>query len=125
MALTHTRPRRKATGSRYIAYRHKRKYEIARQPTLTTIGQKKSISLRSRSNHEKFKLLKIDAVNVYDPKTKAHSKAAIKTILENPSNRHYVRRNIMTKGTIIETDKGKAKITNRPGQENTVNAVLI
>ena len=36
-----------------------------------------------------------------------------------------VRRNILTKGAIIETDAGKAKITNRPGQEGTVNAVLV
>jgi len=46
-------------------------------------------------------------------------------VLENPANRHFVRRNILTKGTIIETVKGKAKITGRPGQEGMVNAVLI
>ena len=31
----------------------------------------------------------------------------------------------MTKGTIIETEKGKAKITSRPGQEGSINAVLV
>jgi len=31
----------------------------------------------------------------------------------------------MTKGTIIKTDKGAARITNRPGQEGCINAVLI
>ena len=33
------------------------------------------------------------------------------------ANRHYVRRNILTKGTVITTDKGNAVITSRPGQE--------
>ena len=113
------------TGSRYVDYRKKRKYEIARQPTLTTIGNKKSVSVRARSNHVKFRILKTNTANIYDPKTKTYLQAIIKTILENPANRHFVRRNIMTKGTIIETDKGKAKIVNRPGQENTINAILI
>ncbi|MEK6949175.1 MAG: 30S ribosomal protein S8e, partial [Nanoarchaeota archaeon] len=49
----------------------------------------------------------------------------IKTISGNPANRHFVRRNIMTKGAIIETEKGKARITSRPGQDGAVNAVLI
>ena len=46
-------------------------------------------------------------------------------VVENPANRHFVRRNIMTKGTVIETEKGKARITSRPGQDGTINAVLI
>jgi small subunit ribosomal protein S8e len=47
------------------------------------------------------------------------------TIAENPSNRNFARRSIMTKGTVIETSAGKARITNRPGQEGAINAVLI
>ena len=45
--------------------------------------------------------------------------------VDSPANRHFIRRNIMTKGIIIETDKGKAKITSRPDQDGIVNAVLI
>ncbi|MBW3022802.1 30S ribosomal protein S8e, partial [Candidatus Woesearchaeota archaeon] len=54
-----------------------------------------------------------------------YTKAKIKTVADSPANKHYVRRNIITKGAIVETDKGKAKITSRPGQDGTVNAVLI
>ncbi|MBS3163365.1 30S ribosomal protein S8e, partial [Candidatus Woesearchaeota archaeon] len=54
-----------------------------------------------------------------------HKMAKIKTILENPANRHYVRRNIITKGSVIDTDLGKARVTNKPGQEGAINAILI
>ncbi|MEK6848627.1 MAG: 30S ribosomal protein S8e, partial [Nanoarchaeota archaeon] len=42
-----------------------------------------------------------------------------------PANRHFIRRNIMTKGSVIDTELGKARITSRPGQDGVVNAVLI
>ena len=59
------------------------------------------------------------------PKDKKFKKAAIKNVIENSSNRHYARANIMTKGAVIETELGKAKITSRPGQEGVINATLI
>jgi len=52
-------------------------------------------------------------------------KVKIKTVIESPDNRHYARENILTKGAIIDTEAGKAKITSRPGQAGVVNAVLI
>jgi len=70
-------------------------------------------------------LLSTDTANLFDPKTKKYEQIKIKEVVENPANRHFVRRNIMTKGTVIETEKGKAKITSRPGQDGNVNAVLI
>ena len=52
-------------------------------------------------------------------------KVKIKTVIESPDNRHYARENVLTKGAIIDTEAGKARITSRPGQEGVVNAVLI
>jgi small subunit ribosomal protein S8e len=52
-------------------------------------------------------------------------KVRIKNVVESPDNRHYARENILTKGAIIDTEAGKAKITSRPGQEGVVNAVLL
>lgn len=69
--------------------------------------------------------LTTDVANVFDPKAKKHYKVKIETITENPANQNYVRRNIMTRGAIIKTDKGLARVTSRPGQEGTINAVLI
>lgn len=49
----------------------------------------------------------------------------MKNVLETPSNRFFARQNILTKGTIVETNKGKARITNRPTQEGVVNGILV
>ena len=53
------------------------------------------------------------------------SMASITNVVENPSNPNFVRRNILTKSAIIETDKGLVRITSRPGQDGVINGVLI
>lgn len=123
--ITQARPNRKASGGRYKAYRHKKLYEAGSLPTLTKLGKLRRKKIRTMGGSEKIRVLTTDTANIYDPKTKQFFQTKIKTITENPANRHYVRRNIMTKGTIIDTEKGKARITSRPGQDGTVNAVLI
>jgi len=123
--LTQSKSKRTETGARYHASEGKRKYSLARKSTLTKLAKTTKKKLRGKSGHMKVKLLTADIANVFDPKEKKYIKAKIITIKESASNRHYVRRNIMTRGAIIETDKGLAKITSRPGQEGTVNAVLI
>ncbi len=102
----------------------KRKHMIGSQPSLTVIGTQRLRQRRTKGGSKKQGLLSTDKVNLYDPKTKKHSVVKIKTVKENSSNRNFVRRNIMTKGTVIETDKGVAIITSRPGQEKMINAVL-
>jgi len=125
MPITQNRSYKKPTGARYVAARGKRKFETGRLPTHTKLGEKKAKVLRQKGGGKKNVLLSENTVNLIDPKTKKHSKVKIKNVLENPANRHYVRRSILTKGTVIETEKGKARITNRPGQEGTINAVLV
>ncbi len=125
MVIVQSRPKRKKSGGRYTSYRGKRIYELGSRPTLTKIGAQKGKVIRTRGGNQKYRLQDANIVNVYDPKTKKYVKATIKTVVENPANRHYVRRNILTKGTVIETDKGKARITNRPGQEHTIHAVIL
>jgi small subunit ribosomal protein S8e len=62
---------------------------------------------------------------VTDPATKTSKTVKIETVTGNPANKNYIRRNIMTKGSIIKTEIGSARITNRPGQEGSINAILI
>ena len=125
MVLSQYRSKRKFTGGRYKSYRKKRLYEKGKMPSLTKIGKKKTKNVVVRGGKVKSKLFHIDTANLLDQKTKIYSKAKILTVVDSPSNRHYVRRNIITKGTIINTEKGKARVTSRPGQDGTVNAVLI
>ncbi|MBR9691905.1 30S ribosomal protein S8e [Candidatus Woesearchaeota archaeon] len=125
MVFTQTRSKRKATGGRYIASRKKKLYESGKSPTLTKLGKTKNKKEKTKGGNTKTRLLDSDMANVVDPKTKKASKAKIETVLESPANRHFVRRNIIVKGTIIQTDKGKAKVTSRPGQDGIINAVLV
>ena len=125
MGVIQYRSKRKVSGGRYKDYRGKRLFETARLPSLTKLDETKRVRINTRGGNVKQRMYRAEVANVVDPKTHKYSKVKIKTILENPANRHYVRRNIMTKGTIIETEAGKAKITSRPGQDGTVNAVLI
>ncbi|MDD5086511.1 MAG: 30S ribosomal protein S8e [Candidatus Nanoarchaeia archaeon] len=125
MVISQRRSKRKSTSSRYKGNRGKRMYEQGRVPSLTKVDERKPKVIRTRGGNEKTILLNDNIVNLIDKKTKKYSKAKITSVVETPSNRHFVRRNIMTKGSVIDTDKGKARITNRPGQEGTINAVLL
>jgi len=64
-------------------------------------------------------------VNLLDPKTGKVQKTKVTTVLENPCNPHYVQRNIITRGAVLKTELGKARVTSRPGQHGVLNAVLI
>ena len=123
--LTRRRDLRKPSSGRMKANRSKRLFEKAGQPTLTKIGATKLKMERMRGGALKQKLLKADIANVFDQKTKKYAKAKIKTVIENPANRHFIRRNILTKGAIVKTELGDARVTSRPGQEGSCNAVLI
>ena len=125
MALSQIRAKRKPSGARYKDYRKKRQYELGREPSFTKLAKKKVQTIRVMGGNRKLRLLSADTANLYDPKTKAFKQAKIKPITDNPANRHFIRRNIITKGSIIDTEFGKAKITSRPGQDGVINAVLI
>ena len=125
MAITQLRSKRKVTGSKYKRFGIKTLLSRGSPATLTKLDERKTQQARIRGGTHKTRTLSANSANVYDPKAKKYVKAKILTIAENPANRHFVRRNIMTRGAIIETDKGKARITSRPGQEGTVNAVLV
>ena len=124
MAISQFRSKRKVTGGKYIK-RVKKLRHKGNIPALTNLAPKHVKLERIRGGHIKNKLFANDIANVFDPKTKKFEKLKIITITENPANRHFVRRNIMTKGALIKTEKGIAKITSRPGQEGTINAVLM
>ena len=125
MAISQSRSRRKVTGGRYIIYRKKRLHELGNLPRLTKLGERKSKIIKGKFSKIKQVLMNANTANVYDPKNKKYAKAKIITIVDNPADRNFIRRNIMNKGAIIKTELGNAKITSRPGQEGTVNAVLI
>ena len=118
---------RTPSGGRHTQMRGKRRFEIGSEPTGTRIDAKHASKVEETKQPSllKVRVHTTDHVNLFDPKSKSYSQARVKAVVECASNRHYVRRNIMVRGAIVETEKGKARITSRPGQDGTVNAVLI
>ena len=115
---------RKASGGKYTNRRKKKKFEIKGQKRIVKIGNEKKKVKRIRGGNRKPLLLATKFINI-KTKDKKKKRVEIKNVLETPSNRFLARQNILTKGTIVETDMGKVKITNRPSQEGLVNGILL
>jgi small subunit ribosomal protein S8e len=117
------RSTRKRTGGRRRDYRKKKKHELGDQPTETRIGEPRLKTVDARGNTEKVRAVTTDTASVAtDGEVVA---AEIEDVEENPSNPNYVRRNIITKGAVIQTSEGRARVTSRPGQDGQINAVLV
>ena len=116
---------RKSTGGSYKKQIVRRQHQSGSAPTLTGLGETRKKTAQALGGHTKERMLSANVANVFNPSTNKYSKATISTILENGANRNFARRNIMTKGTLVQTNVGKARITNRPGQEGAINAVLV
>ncbi len=121
MAQWHGRSLRKPTGGRYKPHRKKKKYERGSDYVPVKIGETKRKVVRARGGNLKVKLLQANECVLYP----GGEKVKILGVKENPANPHFVRMNIITKGAIIETEKGTAKVISRPGQDGVVNALLI
>jgi small subunit ribosomal protein S8e len=125
MALWQGKSQRSKSGRRIRYARGKRRFEIGRETHLATIGPMSIKKNRIRGNQHKFSAKTIDTAYVVDPETNKTQKAEIKSVVDNPANINYIRRNIITKGAVIDTNMGKAKVTSRPGQVGMVNAILL
>lgn len=126
MVVSQWRSRRKETGSLYKSFKKKRLAQVGREPSMTKIEDKTRAKLiRKRGGDHKKIIFATNVANLLDKKTKKFEKVKIIGVVDSPSNRNFIRRSIITKGSVIDTEKGKAKVTSRPGQDGTVNAVLV
>jgi small subunit ribosomal protein S8e len=62
---------------------------------------------------------------VTDVKSGKTEKVEITRVVKNPANVDYDRRGVITRGAVIETSLGLARVTSRPGQHGMLNAVLV
>jgi len=117
--------KKKPSGGRKQAYRMKRRFEKGAFPTETTLGEPRIKIERRRGGNIKIRLLSTNYANISNPSTGKTEKVEILRVVKNPANVDYDRRGVITKGTIIETPLGTARITSRPGQHGLVNAILV
>ena len=116
--------RRSVTGAKIVPARKKRKRELGRPPAMTSLGERRVKVIRVMGGNKKIRLLSDLYANVQDPKTGESKKVKILKVLDNPANKDYARRGIITKGAISQTELGEAVVTSRPGQDGVINAVL-
>ncbi|HKZ24002.1 MAG TPA: 30S ribosomal protein S8e [Thermoplasmata archaeon] len=125
MALWQGRSKRKSTGGRYRPIRKKRKREIGREQQYAFVGANRLKLYRTQGANRKVRVLSAEVANVLDRRTASTKKVKIVTVKANPANPNFVTRNIITKGSTIQTEIGLARVTSRPGQDGVINAVLI
>jgi small subunit ribosomal protein S8e len=108
---------------------NKKKSRFCGRPAAETqLGDDVRKKVRVRGGGVKVKLVKAKHANVLvDGK---HMKCEVTWVSNNPASRDLTRRNIITKGAVIDV-KGpdgaafKAKVTSRPGQDGILNAVKV
>ena len=125
MAISQGKSIRSPSGARNVANRGKRKSELGRDPAETRVDEKRLRKIRTRGGNEKLRLASANKINLTDVKSGKTQVTDILGVIENDANPNYVRRNIVTKGAVVETPEGNAKVTSRPGQDGVVNGILI
>ncbi|MHA2036484.1 MAG: 30S ribosomal protein S8e [Promethearchaeota archaeon] len=125
MARSSARSKRKYTGKKYKHFRKKRKRELDRPTIDTVVGEDKKKKQRILGGNTKIKLFSTNYINVTDPNTNKTSKVRILGFESNTASKDLNRRHVLTKGAIVETELGNAKITSRPGQHGILNGILI
>lgn len=125
MARSQARSKRKYTGKKYRYFRKKRKRELERPRIDTEIGQEKKKKQRVMGGNFKLKLFATQYINITDPGTNKTKKVRILGFEENLASKDLNRRHVLTKGAIVETELGNARITSRPGQHGVLNGVLV
>ena len=116
---------RKVTGGRRRPAAMKRRAEIGLSPADTHIGEDRRKVIRTYGGNDKVRALKASVANVTDPKNGETKRVKIEKVEQNGANPNFVRRNLLTKGAVIKTELGNARIMSRPGQDGVINAVLL
>jgi small subunit ribosomal protein S8e len=117
------RSTRRRTGGRNRPKRDKRKHELGSEPTETQVGDLKLKSIDARGTTQKIRAITTDTASVATDDGVVS--AEITDVVENPADPNYARRNIITRGAVLETTEGRIRVTSRPGQDGQVNGVRL
>jgi len=125
MVITQHKSKRKPTSGLRKKQRKKKKRDFGSDFVPIKIGDQRKKIIEGLANFKKQRLLQTDKANVFDKSTGKSQLTKILDVKENIANPHFVRMGIITKGAVIETELGLAKVISRPGQHGVVNAILL
>lgn len=91
----------------------------------TQIGEEKRKKVSTKSGGSKNKVVKASRVNV--AAEGGNMVCEITGLEENPSNKDYTRRKVITRGAVLtvkspDGKEFKVKVSSRPGQDGVINA---
>ncbi len=126
MTVWHTDAyKRKKTGGKKGAHRKKRRYERGRDPLLPVVGEPERLVERTRGGNFKVRVRYDKFANVTDPSTGKTTRVQILKVVQNPANPDFSRMGVLTRGAVIETPLGIARVTSKPSSDGVINAVLV
>ncbi|HME50658.1 MAG TPA: 30S ribosomal protein S8e [Candidatus Lokiarchaeia archaeon] len=123
MPAWHRTIKQKPSGGRKRPNQKKHRREAGRYPIETRMGERSIKHQRVRGGNQKVKLYFDEYINVTDGATTTRVK--IQDVLENPSNKDYNRRKIITRNTLVKTELGNVRVSSRPGQTPVINGNLV
>merc|ERR1711877_36018 len=96
--------KRRATGGKRVAIRKKRKFEIARPPSMTKLAPRRVHTVRTRGGNTKFRALRLDTGS-YSWGSEAITKSTrIIDVVYNAGNNELVRTKTLVKNAIVVID---------------------
>jgi len=125
MSIIQRKSKRKPTGGLRKKQRKKKKRDFGRDFFSIKIGEQRKKTIEGLASTKKQRIFQADKVNVFDKSTGKAQLTKILDVKENTANPHFVRMGIITKGAVIETELGLARVVSRPGQHGVVNAIKI
>ncbi|MFH1095379.1 MAG: 30S ribosomal protein S8e [Candidatus Micrarchaeota archaeon] len=112
------------TGGKRRKNKDKKLAHLGSSASNSRLGEKEVRQVKKlRGNGIKVRLKTVSFINLLTPK--GIQKVKMRNVVETPDNRHHARQNVITLGTIVDTEAGKAKVTNRVGQDGVVNGRLL
>ncbi len=119
-----SKTKKNGNGKRRNKIRDKKRSEMGNYFIATKLAEADRVDIvRRRGGMEAPVLKNAGFANLLTKQ--GYKKVAIKGVTDSPDNRNFARQNIITKGTMINTELGKAVVINRPGREGSINARLL
>jgi small subunit ribosomal protein S8e len=88
-------------------------------------GEPERMVIRARGGNTRTILVSDRFANVYDARSGVIVRTEIIRVKANRASRDFERRGVITKGAIIETKIGDARVVSKPGSDGVINAVLL
>ena len=82
---------RKPTGGKLILARGKRKYEIGREQSDTTIAAIRVKKIETKGGNQKMRMLRGDVATVADPVTGKSKMVKVETVKDNKDNKRSAK----------------------------------